>query len=201
MELEYVNIQTQSGCMYGGNQSLFGEKVRKSGCGMIAACDMLLYLNGRSHTPVRFAEYSRFVEKFRDETAYKGHSNLLGIPQRRLVKILNANTENYIFSFKSRFFLNRKKLTEIISASLESGLPVIVRIGANIKKLPYKIMYPASGKKLSCGKMRWHYITVTGLSENGELTFSSWGGKGTLLLNDLCRHFGFTGGIILGKQK
>ncbi|MGN0674610.1 MAG: hypothetical protein ACI4KG_02575, partial [Oscillospiraceae bacterium] len=129
MELEYVNIQTQSGCMYGGNQSLFGEKVRKSGCGMIAVCDMLLYLNGRNHTPVRFAEYSKFVEAFRDETAYKGHSNIWGIPQKRLVKMLNAHTEKYIFSFRSRIFLNEKKLAEIISASLESGLPVIIRIG------------------------------------------------------------------------
>lgn len=206
MELEYIRIKTSGGLMYGGDQKLFGKQAARSGCGMIAACDMLLYLDGRSSSPITFNDYTRFVTDFRDNVAYKNSRNLFGIPSRRLVKMLNQHSGNRFFEFygKNKFRADENHLAEFIGKSLKNGIPVIVRVGAGGKSLPYEIRYPASGNRLRKGMMSWHYITVTGISESGLqtlLTFSSWGGKGTMRCSDLQNHFGFTGGIIVCRQK
>lgn len=195
MELDYIKIKTENdGIMYGGCQNLFGEKVRKSGCGMIAVCDMLLFLQGKTAEPETMEEYRKYAESFRDNVAYKRRKNLIGISPFRAAKMLSEHSCGRKFRFYSKIKFTRHKLSEYIKFSLENGLPVIVRIGANGKKLPYDIVYPASNRHAQ-GKMTWHYITVTGISED-TLVFSSWGGKGTMLLTDLHRHFGFSGGII-----
>lgn len=197
MELKYLKINTGGGYLYGGDQKLFGKAVSSSGCGMIAACDVLLWLSGKSGGEISFPEYAVFAEKLRDETFYKGRKNFLGIFPRRLAKILTEKSGRKFTYFPARKLRgkNGKKLEEIISRSLSGGAPVIVRVGFSFKGLPYKIKYPASGK-VRAGKMSWHYITVTGVSESGVLTFSSWGGKGSVDCRELCRRFGFTGGII-----
>lgn len=197
MELKYLKINTGGGYLYGGDQKLFGKAVSSSGCGMIAACDMLLWLSGKSGGEISFSEYAVFAEKLRDETFYKGRKNFFGIFPRRLAKILTEKSGRKFTYFPARKLRgkNGKKLEEIISRSLSGGAPVIVRVGFSFKGLPYKIKYPASGKVRS-GKMSWHYITVTGVSESGVLTFSSWGGRGTADCHVLSKSFGFTGGII-----
>lgn len=197
MELKYLKINTGGGYLYGGDQKLFGKAVSSSGCGMIAACDVLLWLSGKSGGEISFPEYAVFAEKLRDETFYKGRKNFLGIFPRRLAKILTEKSGRKFTYFPARKLRgkNGKKLEEIISRSLSGGAPVIVRVGFSFKGLPYKIKYPASGKVRS-GKMSWHYITVTGVSESGVLTFSSWGGKGSADCRELCRRLGFTGGIV-----
>ena len=48
-------------------------------------------------------------------------------------------------------------------------------------------------------KMRWHYITVTGI-EGDKLIFCSWGSKGEMLCSDLYRYSGITGGVITAKD-
>lgn len=197
MELEYLKIKTAGGYLYGGDQKLFGKAVSSSGCGMIAACDVLLLLSGKGGGEMTFPEYATFAEKLWDKAFYKGRKNFLGIFPRRLAKILTEKSGRKFTYLPARKLRGEsgKKLEEIISRSLNGGVPVIVRVGFSFKGLPYKIKYPASGKVRS-GKMNWHYITVTGVSESGTLTFSSWGGKGTADCRKLVKGFGFTGGIV-----
>ena len=198
MELDYLKIKTKGGFMYGGDQKNFGKAPSKSGCGMIAACDTLLWLSGKGGGEISFSEYVSYVEKLRDGVFYNGTRNLLGIFPRRLAKILTEKSGRKFVYYPAVKFLSAdgKKLSDYISRSIESGVPVIARVGASIGGFPYKIKYPASGNTLRAGKMRWHYITVTGITESGILTFSSWGGKGTASCAELCRRFGFTGGIV-----
>lgn len=193
-----MKIKTNSGFMYGGDQKNFGKAASKSGCGMIAACDTLLYLSGKGGGEISFSEYASHVEKLRDGVFYNGTRNPIGIFPRRLANILTEKSGRKFAYYPAVKFLSAggKKLADYISASIESGVPVIVRVGAGFGGLPYKIKYPASGNKLREGKMSWHYITVTGISDSGILTFSSWGGKGTASCAELYRHFGFTGGIV-----
>lgn len=197
MELDYIKIKNGNGVLYGGNQKYFGKAAAKSGCGMIAACDMLLYLSGKYAETISFSDYTAFAEKLRDEIFYKNTKNLLGIFPRRVAKILTEKSGRKFAYYPAWKFLsgNGKKLAEFISEEIKNCVPVIVRVGASIGGLPYKIEYPASGK-ICTGKMSWHYITVTGISESGILTFSSWGGKGSVPCAELSKHFGFTGGII-----
>lgn len=197
MEIEYIKIRQENGYMYGGNQNLFGKKAKHSGCGMIAACDVILYLQGKRS--LTFPEYEEFVCKFRDEEAYRHTSNLIGIFPRRLAGMINSHSkaEEYVFLNRRKF--SPESLREFISNSLSAGFPVIVRIGANGKKLPYKINFPISGNN-SEGKFDWHYITVTGITDSGTLIFSSWGGRGELECGLLHRYFGITGGVIANKK-
>jgi len=192
-ELEYLKIKTESGIMYGGDQKLFGRLSAHSGCGMIAACDTLLCLSGITEMP--FKEYARFVTDFRDNAAYRRSRNLLGIPARRLVKLLDSKAEDYEFNFYGRkSFRKAESLAEFIEQSINNDIPVIVRVGANGKTLPYEMLCRQ-------GMMSWHYITVTGISDSGMLTFSSWGKKGVMSCAELQRHFGFTGGVIGCRRK
>lgn len=197
MELEYVTIKTAEGLMYGGDQKLFGSTVRKSGCGMIAACDMILFLRGE--TQQSFSEYGKFVEDIRDNEAYKRTSNPIGLSPFKTARLVSRHSENLRFVFLSHVFFGEKKLVRYIEKSIAAGLPIILRIGANGKKLPYNIVYPASGSRRASGHMTWHYITVTGISGD-VLTFSSWGGKGEMSVRDLRRFWGLTGGLITDKK-
>ncbi len=162
---------------------------------MIAACDMILRFEDKSCTPVPFDKYRDFVNHMTKSHFYKHSRNPLGVPVCKVLKALNKAQTHRRFRFISRVFLNPERLAAVVTKSLENDTPVIVRIGANRRKLPYKIAFPVSGNKEREDRMTWHYITVTGI-ENDTLIFYSWGGKGTMKISDLCRFFGFTGGII-----
>ena len=196
MELDYLKIKTDSGYMYGGDQKLFGKLPKHSGCGMIALCDMILFLrHGEGYSPT-LPEYTAFVSDIRDNEVYHHRLNLIGVPPGLIIKILKKHTErDFRFYGKEKF--SKESPGQLIGDSLLQGVPVIVRIGANGNSLPYKINFPASGNKSRTGKMDWHYITVTGITDSGTVIFSSWGGRGEMLLSDLYDHLGFTGGIII----
>lgn len=198
MEISYLTIRTSGGYLYGGDQKLFGRKASRSGCGMIAACDYILYSSGKRD--ISFNEYSAFVNKFRDEEAYRRSSNPFGIYPRKLIRLINAHVPGKETKFISRLRLNEKMLTDHIRSSIRADIPIIVRIGLNGKKFPYEINYPYRGGRVCRGAVGWHYITVTGISDDGKITFSSWGGKGTSDCGELFRHFGITGGIIADKR-
>ena len=183
--------------MYGGNQALFGKRSLRSGCGMIAACDFILYSSGKR--ALNFAEYADFVENFRDKEAYRRTSNLLGIFPFRLTKLINSHIDGKV-RFISRLRFSENSLRKFLRKSLLSGSPVIIRIGFDIKKLPYIIKFPDRNGKTAKGRFHWHYVTVTGITESGAVKFSSWGGVGETDCGQLFRHFGITGGVIADSR-
>lgn len=192
MKLDYIKITDEKcGTMQGGNQSDFGGNIRRSGCGMIAACDMLLYKQGRK--ALSDSSYKLFVAENVKNFFYRFHVNLIGVTAHRIVKFLRRY--GYKFRFVPRRKLKGDMLEQLINKSLDNGTPVIVRIGLNGKKLPYKVTYTVSGR-IAQGTMFWHYITVTGI-EDSVLTYSSWGATGEMQIADLQQHLGFMGGIII----
>lgn len=199
MELEHTKILIKNGIItYGGNQSWLNDKIRKTACGMIAACDMLLRFRDEKCTPVSVDEYVSFVTDIAENYFYNHSKNLTGVPVRKILKALNNAQSNCRFRFISRLRMNKEQLTEKISSFLSANLPVIVRIGENGKKLPYKIIFPESGNISREGRMRWHYITAVGI-EKDTLVFYSWGGRGEMKISDLHKYFGLTGGIIIAE--
>ncbi len=194
MELDHLKIKMSDGYMYGGNQSLFGKNSLRSGCGMIAACDLILYSKGKRF--IDFSEYAAYVCKFRDEKAYFHSRNPIGIFPGKLVKLINSELTSGKVRFISRRKFSAESLQKFIYSSILADMPVIVRVGLNGKKFPYRITFPARGENSRRGKTDWHYITVTGISDNGKIIFSSWGGRGESSCKMLYRYFGITGGII-----
>lgn len=199
MELEHTKILIKNGIItYGGNQSRLNDKIRKTACGMIAACDMLLRFKDEKCMPVPVDEYVSFVTDMAENYFYKHSRNLLGVSIRKILKALNNAQSNCRFRFISRLRLNTEKIKNLIENSLSLNIPVIVRIGENGRRLHYKITFPESGNISREGRMRWHYITVVGI-EKDSLVFYSWGGRGEMKISDLYKHFGFTGGIIIAE--
>ena len=119
-------------------------------------------------------------------------SDSFGLPQKKVVNMLSEANTDYSFTFIPKRKLSENKLRESFEKSISAGFPIIVRVGENLRRLPYKM----NGSER---KMRWHYFTVIGI-ENDKLTFCSWGKKGEMLCSDLYRYFGFTGGIIITKN-
>lgn len=196
METDFIRILTPRGELYGGDQSMFGKNAERSGCGMIAACDMLLYLDGERSLSEE--KYTDFVSDWRDNVFYRHRLNIIGIFPRRLTKIL-CQKSGRSFVYRPKRDFTEETLAEYIAKSVGNGRPVIVRVGYNWRKLPYTIEYCGGNRRR--GVICWHYITVTGidggvLTDGSVLTFSSWGGKGEMLCRDLYRHFGISGGII-----
>ena len=190
MKLDYIKITDKCGEMHGGNQSDFGRKIKRSGCGMIAACDLLLYLQNKKN--ISDSEYKLFVENEAKNFFYRFHLNIIGITATRIIRYLGR--KGYSFRFVSRRKLKGECFEQLITESLKKGIPVIVRVGLNGNRLAYKVVNPKNGRVFQ-DTMSWHYITVTGL-KNGVLTYSSWGSAGEMQIDNLQKNLGFTGGII-----
>lgn len=188
MELDFLTVLKPCGEAKGGNQSDFGGLIKKCGCGLIAACDTALFL--RNVRRISEKEYVGFVlEKAR----YLSAADIFGVSAGKTVQILNDTVSGCSFRFIPKRRLTENGLIKLFEESISKGIPVIVRIGENRKRLPYRMGSTE-------GKMRWHYIIVTGIN-GGKLTFCSWGKRGEMLCSDLYRFFGFTGGVIAGKKK
>lgn len=193
MELEFVKVLNPWGESYGGNQSSFlnqpgGKRIKRCGCGLMAVCDMTLFLHKTNTLP--WEEYVKFV----CEKAKKMNiTDCFGIPSKKVIKMLSESNPDYNFMFISKRFLSCETLFETIHDSISNGFPVIVRVGENFRKLPYTM----NGTER---KMRWHYFTITGI-DSDNLTFCSWGRKGEMKCSDLYRFFGITGGIIVTDNK
>lgn len=199
MELEHTKILLKNGIItFGGNQSRLNDKIRKTACGMIAVCDMLLRLRNEKNMPVPVDEYISFVMDMADNYFYKYSRNPFGIPVGKILEALNNGQNKCRFRFISRLRLNKEKIRMLIENSLLRNIPVIVRIGENRRKLPYRIAFPEGGNITRDGRMRWHYITVVGI-EKDHLIFYSWGGRGEMKISDLYERFGFTGGFIIAE--
>jgi len=188
MEIEFIKILNPWGEGFGGNQGAFGsqphgKRIKRCGCGLIAVCDMTLFLQKTNVIP--WVEYVRFVcEKAKQLNI----TDSLGIPPKKVIRMLSDSNPDHTFSFMPKRKLPENALRELFKKSVSEGLPVIVRVGENFRRLPYKM----NGTER---KMRWHYFTVTGI-DGDKLTFCSWGKKGEMLCSDLYRFFGFTGGVI-----
>lgn len=194
IEIQYLKIRQENGTiLYGGNQGLFSKRVKKSGCGLIAALDLAVYISENLSEPIPLSEYNHKVSSA-EAYFYKNSPNLFGISSKKIIRYLSEKLNGKDFLFIHKYKLSKNALSELIRKSLSENIPVIIRIGENFKRLPYKIIFPNGVNHKS--KMRWHYITAVGL-KNETLIFYSWGGRGEMDINDLWRYFGFTGGIIL----
>lgn len=192
MEIEFVKVLNPWGESFGGNQSSFknytrGRLIKKCGCGLIAVCDTVLTLKNTNTIP--WVEYKDFVCA---KARFLNPLDIFGIRPKKIIRILSEILPDYKFHFISKSKLTEEKLRELFITNLKAGIPVIVRIGKNGKKLHYRM---GEAER----KMRWHYITVTG-TDGDKLIFCSWGSKGEMLCSDLYRYFGITGGVYIGEK-
>ncbi len=187
----YIAVRMPAGVSYGGGQQFSSDAmVRRCGCGVIAATDLLLYVS-RWHTPfmpdcfselsaeeaLPFSAYNictlRMNRRYFPMIPYAGINGLM------LMLGTQRFFREYSLPFTARWCVSREKLWERTEGMLRQDIPVILSAGQNLpfvwqnrrvsfyRKNADGSYYPSAGAKA-------HYFTVTGMDAEW-LRISSWG--------------------------
>ena len=187
----YISVAVYGGASYGGGQQ-FSENamIRRCGCGIVAATDLLLYLSRwhmteriplfdglPSDAPVPFPAYtgllSRMNRRYLPMIPYAGINGVM------LMLGIQRFFHDYKMPFTARWCFAHSKLWERIEAMLREDLPVIMAVGPNFpfiwgdKRAAFYRMN-RDGAYVRTSGARAHYFTVTGMDDEW-LRISSWG--------------------------
>jgi len=214
----YIGIPDDSGLSFGGSQMWFpadGSRrdrlLRKGGCGLIAAADLLLYVSSReglslkpltgkagSLIPSSRVAYLELVRAFRRR--YPVFPKI-GSFNAEIPLFLNSALKKLGSHTRLRWcpLPTGRRLFRTVRASLAAGLPCILLIPP--KMLPFTKMKGVpfytfrDGRAIPCGPpVRAHFVTVTGIrcpASAGEPLFyeiSSWGRKYYLNSGELAEY-------------
>ena len=146
----YISVDTGSARSYGGSQLWFDKKIQKSGCSLIAAADVLLYLQSRRFDSERSLHVSesgkgsgsgRKVSKSPD-TAYSLHGNNTEYGSENRAYEIDIDTyKRYIRLISPAFpFIPYRGIPAVI---LAASLNLYMRI----RKLPYKAAFGTTAAK------------------------------------------------------
>lgn len=187
----YISIALPHGKSYGGGQQhAFDAMLRRCGCGVVAAADLLLYLT-RWHThgavdyfaglltdePVPLPVYNALLRNLsRREFPMIPYAGINGV---MLMAGMQLFFRRHGMPYTARWCLASGRLWERIEEMLRADIPVIMSVGPNFpliwgdKCVRFYALSPAGGY-VPASRAKAHYFTVTGL--DGEwLRISSWG--------------------------
>ena len=191
-ELKHPHLQVRRrGLSYGGSQTWFTQRVtNRSGCGLIAGTDLLLYLH-RNHPgcdsplfgdmeagpSVSFAQYHRAVQEIRKRYLFViPHFGMNGF---MLTRGLNRYFRKNHIGLRAQWGVWGSQLWSAISEMLERDIPVILAVGPNVPliwqkhKVQFYVKKP-DGTYCSTCSVKAHFVTVTGM-DHRWLQVSSWG--------------------------
>lgn len=177
--------------LYGGSQKLFARKyVRRSGCGVVACANVLLYMTRHlpgcegglfsalpAEGPVPLAAYNRACDTLRRR--FLPVIPFLGMNGLSLACGLNLYFRKYCFPYRARWCALGGKRWKRAEAMLRRDIPVILSVGPNISpfrtkhKLNFFTKMP-DGTYKAAVRTSAHYVTVTGMDDE-YLRVSSWG--------------------------
>lgn len=184
----YISVIDGVRRSYGGDQGKSENAVmRKCGCGVIAAADVLLYLNRRydcfkdlrlepSGTIAR-QEYEKLTAFLRRQyfplIPYAGMNGVTLMAGMNLYFIRNRLP----LSAEWRFF--NRDMWERAAKMLAEDIPVIMAVGPNFPffwKNNRTVLYTkdSAGVYHPSSSTKAHYVTITGLDESW-VQISSWG--------------------------
>ena len=165
-----------NGTAYGGNQAWFSRKfLRKSGCGVIGAANVLIHLQKKE--TITEQEYMEFAK----ELWLHYLPVTPGFGMNGLVLMLGIN--RYFWKqglpYKAFWGISGKKLLSRIDTMLEQNLPVILAVGPNFPNIfgKQKLNFykkTSTGAYVRAAKTKAHYVTVTA-RDGIYLQISSWG--------------------------
>lgn len=184
-----VSVLHDAGATYGGSQQLFQSPlIQRAGCGLVAAADLLLYLALYHNCPtaltgkpessrIPLAQYTRLCEKLRKK--WLPVIPRFGKTGLDLALGLGALFSHYRLPYRCRWCAGHEKLFDRAEAMLKADIPVIISVGQNFPLVwgkEYLRLYTRAedGSFRPCGRVKAHYMTLTGMDENW-LRVSSWG--------------------------
>lgn len=187
----YISVDVHGKASYGGGQQFSANPmIRRSGCGIIAATDLLLYLNARhlhgsvdffdgllETEPIPFPAYttciSRMNQRYFPMIPYAGINGLM------LMDGVRRFLHEQRMPYSARWCFSPGNLWSRTETMLRQDIPVVMSVGPNFPKIWGKRrvrFYIKTGDKSytpSAGAKQ-HYFTVTGMDESW-LCISSWG--------------------------
>jgi len=187
----YISIALPHGLSYGGGQQHSRDAMlRRCGCGVVAAADLLLYLT-RWHShgavdyfaglltdePVPLSVYDTLLRDLnRREFPMIPYAGINGV---MLMAGMQLFFRRHGMPYTARWCMAPGGLWERIEEMLREDIPVIMSVGPNFpliwrnKRVRFYAQTPAGGY-VPASQAKAHYFTVTGL--DGEwLRISSWG--------------------------
>lgn len=171
----YLRVQTKQEIAYGGNQAWFPYKfLKKSGCGVIAAADVILHLQGK--VQMTEAAYRKFAKKL--WLSYLPVIPGFGMNGLTLMLGMNRYFAKKKLPYRACWKISARKMFRRIDEMLSKDIPVILAIGPNFPCIwaKHKLTFYTKTDKnyISSVKTCAHYVTVTG-REGTYLQISSWG--------------------------
>ena len=177
----YTSVEYSGRPSFGGDQRRCGDKVLQScGCGVVAALDMLLYLNCW-HSDVHIPEFANLCAASPlPQPAYEQALEMLrrayfplfypfGMNGFALSLGMNLFFKRHALPYKACWSVPKAELWQRIGAMLERDLPVIMAVGPNFPRSP-------EGGYVPIVSARAHFVTATGLDDEW-VEISSWGSK------------------------
>ena len=189
---ELPAIMREQTIIHGGNQSWLPKKyVQKSGCGLIAGTDLLLYFSRYKKgcrtelfgelpsdgTPVSSEVYSRLTDRMRKRffPVLPG----LGMSGWALMVGVNLYFLRFHLSLRACWRPAGPKLWKHMEEMLSKNIPVPMAIGQNIPfpwtnhRLAF-YMKKTDGTYAEVCRVKAHFVTVTGMDDSW-LRITSWG--------------------------
>lgn len=171
----YHQVTTKDHIAYGGNQSWFPYGfLRKTGCGVISAADVLLHMQGKESMSEE--TYMTFAKHL-----WKQYLPVIpGFGMNGLTLMIGLN--HYFVRNKMPYYaywkISANKMIERIDEMIGKDIPVILAVGPNFPKFWGKeklnFYVKTNENYVPSAKTNAHFVTITA-REGAYLKISSWG--------------------------
>lgn len=181
----FLTVNSGKETAFGGNQAWFSrEFLKKYGCGIIGAADVLLCLQENERIEkTEFLKFSEHLWKY-----YLPVMPKYGMNGLTLMFGMNRYFGKQKLPYRCFWCFSKKKLFSRMDTMLEQGIPVILSIGPNLPKLwgNEKLTFyrkTEKGNYVPAVKTKAHYVVVTA-RDHQWIEISSWGEKYYISLNE-----------------
>ena len=176
LKKNFHQVAAKDHISYGGNQAWFPYGfLRKTGCGVISATDVLLHLQGREDLSEE--AYMTFAKDL--WMRYLPVIPGFGMNGLTLMIGLNRYFSKHRMPYFAYWKISLGKIITKIDEMIASDIPVILAVGPNFPKFwgKEKVTFYARNDKdqfVPATKINAHFVTVTG-RDGAYLKISSWG--------------------------
>lgn len=184
----YVSVKDGDILSNGGSQLWLDGMLKRCGCSVIAAADTLMYIEGRTETPISKEAYLRVIRRIRRYFPTIPFRGIPGFALPFFMNLLNIRRKN---GFRAAWGCIPGKLTENIRRQLEKDIPVPACVGAGFHRIfksrlgrGLRLYRKESGRYVWEKSVRNHFFVITGM-EGDMAAVSSWGEQYYIDLKEL----------------
>ena len=218
----YISVDIHGKLSYGGGQQYSNDPmIRRCGCGIIAATDLLLYLSAwhphgaiayfdelLESRPISFPSYTRCISRIHQRyfpmIPYAGINGLM----------LMAGVQRFLHEqkmpYSARWCFSPGSLWSRTETMLRQDIPVVMSVGPNFpqiwgsRRVGFYIK-TGDGSFIPSAGAKQHYFTVTGMDKDW-LRISSWGRQYYIFRKDFEEYvhrysLSFVSNVLLVEEK